>query len=451
MFDLAVTNAKIVTDGMIREGNLYVKDGKIAAITDTNTELKAEKTIDTKGKYVIPGVVDEHVHIIDMGLQELGRYEMDSAGAAICGITTILEMPVSKPVTATLEAFQEKMERASTSFCVDYGLYGAAVPGNLEELEKMHDAGAIGFKCFMVNSAPDYSFVDDGELLDIFDKVKSLDSIIAIHAESAAIIERLESKIRAEGRKDIRAFFDSRPIYAENSAVQRAVFLQERSNARTLIVHASNPEAVRIVQAAKRKGLDVHVETGPHYLCLNEDTGKEKGPYMRFAPPARSKDVTEALWNEVAKGNVETIGSDHGGHTKETKESGWKDIWGAGNGALGLETSLPVMLSEGVNGGRISIQQLVEIMCENPAKLFKIYPKKGTLSIGADADFNILDLEKEFTIDASKFKSFQKHSPFDGFSGKGLPVLTAVRGKVVAENGELKISPGYGKMIRPLK
>ena len=172
---------------------------------------------------------------------------------------------------------------------------------------------------------------------------------------------------------------------------------------------------------------------------------------MKFAPPAREKARTDILWQQLAEGKIDTIGSDHGGHTKENKEKGWADIWQAGNGALGLETSLPVMLTEGVNKGRITMQKLVEVMCENPAKLFRIFPKKGTLQVGADADVVLVDLDKEYTVDAAKFHSVVKHSPFNGFAIKGAPVLTMVRGTVVAENGEVVGQPGYGKMVRPIK
>ena len=452
MFDLLIKNAKIVSGQGITDGTLYIKDGKIAAVS---TELLTEETakeIDAAGKFVMPGVVDEHVHIIDMGQRELGRYELDSGSAAVGGITTVLEMPLSNPPSTSLASFKQKEERAAKNFVVDYGLYGGAVPGNLDEMYKMDEAGCIGFKAMMAGSVPGmFEVVDDGQLLDIFRVIKELDSTIGVHAENDALIGRIEGKLKDAGRCDMEAFFASRPIFQENEAIQRAIYLNSDPQCRLLIVHVSNPYGVKMIHDARCQGNNVHCETGPHYLNLCEEYGAKIGPYMKFAPPARSKSLTEMMWQQLALGGIETIGSDHGGHLKENKEKGWQNIWQAGNGALGLETSLPMMLTEGVGKGRITIDKLAEVMCENPAKLFRIYPQKGSLQVGADADIVIVDMDYEYTIDASKFKSYQKHGPFDGFQVKGAPVMTLVRGIVVADHGEVVGKPGYGRMVRPLK
>lgn len=452
MFDVLIKNAKIVSSQEIIEGNLYIRDEKIAAVSKELLDEGAAKVIDAAGKYAMPGVVDEHVHIIDMGQPELGKYELDSGGAAVGGITTVLEMPLSMPPSTTLENFKKKEERASNAFVVDYGLYGGAVPGNIEEMYKINDAGCIGFKSMMAGSVPGmFDVADDGSLLEIFRAIKAMDSTIGVHAENDALIHIEEQHLKAQGRKDITAYLDSRSEFQENEAVRRAIYLNSDPECRLIIVHASNPGAVDIINQAKAEGHNVHCETGPHYLALCKEDGPKVGPYMKFAPPARDKAQTDILWQQLAEGKIDTIGSDHGGHTKENKEKGWTDIWQAGNGALGLETSLPVMLTEGVNKGRITMQKLVEVMCENPAKLFRIFPKKGTLQVGADADVVLVDLDKEYTVDASKFHSVVKHSPFNGFAVKGAPVLTMVRGTVVAENGEVVAQPGHGKMVWPIK
>lgn len=452
MFDVLIKNAKIVSGQGITEGNLYIKNGKVAAISTDLLEAEATKEIDAVGNYAIPGVVDEHVHIIDMGQRELGRYELDSGSAAVGGITTILEMPLSNPPSTSLEAFRQKEERAANAFLVDYGLYGGAVPGNLEELYKMDEAGCIGFKAMMAGSVPGmFEVVDDGQLLDIFRVIKELNSTIGVHAENDPLIRYFEERLQADGRCDMEAFFASRPIFQENEAIQRAIYLNSDQECRLLIVHVSNPYGVTMIHEARSKGHNVHCETGPHYLNLCEEDGTKIGPYMKFAPPARKKSLTELMWQQLADGKIETIGSDHGGHLKENKEKGWQNIWQAGNGALGLETSLPMMLTEGVGKGKITIEKLVEVMCENPAKLFRIYPRKGSLQVGADADVVLVDMNYEYTVDASKFKSYQKHGPFDGFSIKGAPVLTLVRGHVVADHGQVVGNPGHGQMIRPIK
>lgn len=451
MFDLLIKNAKIVSSQGITEGNLYIKDEKIAAVTKELLSEDARKVIDAEGKYAIPGVVDEHIHLIDMGDPEVGRFT-DSACAAIGGVTTVLEMPLSKPPATTLEFFNQKLEKADGRFFVDYGVYGGAVPGNLKDMYELKDAGCIGFKAMMAGSVPgQFEVVDDGELLDVFRAIKDMDSIIGVHAENDAIIGRLERQFKAEGRKDMRAFFDSRPIFQENEAIQNAIYLNSDPECNLLIVHVSNPFGVDMIHKAKAEGHNVYCETGPHYLNLCEEYGEKIGPYMKFAPPARKKEYTEIMWKQLAEGKIDTVCSDHGGHIKEEKEQGWTDIWKAGNGAMGLETSLPIMLTEGVGKGRITIEKLVEVMCENTAKLFNIFPKKGSLQVGADADVVLVDMDYEYTVDASKFQSYQKHSPFDGFHMKGAPVMTILRGKVIADHGQLLGKMGDGQMIKPLR
>lgn len=452
MFDVLIKNGKIVSSQGTTEGNLYIKNKKVAAISSELLPEGAAKEIDARGKYLLPGVVDEHVHIIDMGQRELGTYELDSASAAVGGITTVLEMPLSSPPSTTLSYFRQKAERAAEAFVVDYGLYGGAVPGNLEEMYKIDEAGCIGFKAMMAGSVPGmFEVVDDGQLLDVFRVIKELDSTIGVHAENDALIGSLEKRLKEAGKCDMKAFFASRPIFQENEAIQRAIYLNSDPECRLIIVHVSNPYGVKMIHEARGQGHNVHCETGPHYLNLCEEYGDKIGPYMKFAPPARKKALTDLMWSQLMEGKIETIGSDHGGHLKENKEKGWKDIWQAGNGALGLETSLPIMLTEGVGKGRITMEKLVEVMCENPAKLFRIYPQKGSLQVGADADVVIVDMEYEYTVDASKFQSYQKHGPFDGFQIKGAPIMTLVRGSVVADQGEVLGRPGDGRMIRPIK
>jgi dihydroorotase-like cyclic amidohydrolase len=206
---------------------------------------------------------------------------------------------------------------------------------------------------------------------------------------------------------------------------------------------------VDLINQRRERGQRLSCETGPHYLTLSREDGEKLGPYLKFAPPIRSKAEREQLWRQLTEGKIESLGSDHGPHTKENKEKGWTNIWEAGNGLLGLETFLPIMLSEGINKGRISIQRLVSVMCENTAKLFRIYPQKGVIEVGSDADLVIVDLDKEYVIDAKKFHSLHKHSPFDGWKMKGMPILTMVRGEVVAEDGEIVGRPGYGRFVRP--
>lgn len=240
---------------------------------------------------------------------------------------------------------------------------------------------------------------------------------------------------------------ESRSLYQENEAIRRVLSLQKLTGARTIVLHVSNPEGVRIIHRAQVEGQDVYCESGPQYLNLTAEDGARVGPYMKIAPPIRAAALNADLWELLEEGCINTLGSDHGGHLAENKDRGWENVWEARNGALGLETSLPLMLTNGVNKGRVSIERLVEVMCENPAKIFGIYPQKGALRVGSDADLLILDLDLDTKVDASKFKSMLKHSPFDGMPITAAPHLTMIRGTVVAANGEILVQAGFGEFV----
>ncbi|MFW6181847.1 MAG: amidohydrolase family protein, partial [Spirochaetota bacterium] len=346
--------------------------------------------------------------------------------------------------------FEEKRQAAERKCLVDFALYGGAVPGNLEELPAMVEAGAVGFKAMMAGSVPGlFEILDDGMLLDAFRVLGECRSVLALHAENETLVNHLENKLKAQGRVDIGAFFESRPVFQELEAITRAAYLASLTECHLHVVHVSCPQGVDTITGRKRCGQKITVESGPHYLALSQEQGERLGPYLKFAPPARSKQETDLLWARAAGGLIDTLGSDHGAHPKENKELGWKNIWDAGNGALGLETLLPVMLSEGVNKGRITLPRLVSLVSENPARIFGIYPRKGAIRIGSDADLVMVDLEAGFTVKSDNLHTKQKHTPFEGLTGRGLLVLSMVRGEVVAENGEPVTDPGYGVFVRP--
>jgi len=448
--EVVIKNGRIVTTNSILEAGLAIEKGRFVAIAKDHQLPHAREVIDAGGNFVLPGVVDEHVHMQDMGRSEVADFVSGSTAAAIGGVTTVMEMPLTLPATTTLEAFKEKKEVAANKFVVDFSLYGGAVPGNIDEIPKMVEAGAVGFKAMMAGSVPGlFEILDDGLLLETFRAIADCESVITVHAENEAIINHLENKLKAAGRKDIRAFFESRPIIQEFEAISRAAMLAKEAGCHLHIVHVSCPQGIDLIYQRKMEGQRLTSETGPHYLALSEDDMERLGPYIKFAPPARSKAETEQLWQQLADGRIDALGSDDGAHEKENKERGWENIWEAGSGAIGVETMLPVMLSEGVNRSRISLQRLVSLLSENPAKIFGIYPQKGAIQPGSDADLVIVDIKKEYVIEAEKLHSKEKHTPYDGLKVKGMPVLTMVRGEVVMEKGQVIGRPGYGNSVAP--
>jgi allantoinase len=448
--DVVIENGKIVTPHSILEAGVAIDKGRFVALARADELPKARRTIDAMGNFVLPGVIDEHVHLQDMDRSHVADFTAGSKAGAVGGVTTAMEMPLTLPATTTLEAFEAKKEAAAKKFMIDFALYGGAVPGNIDQIPKMVQAGAVGFKAMMAGSVPGlFEILDDGLLLETFRVIADCNSVITLHAENEAIVNHLESQLKGAGRKDVRAFFESRPIIQEVEAISRAAILAEEAGCHLHIVHVSCPQGIDIIYKRKIEGQLLTSETGPHYLVLSEDDMERLGPYMKFAPPARSKAETEQLWQQLADGKIDALGSDDGAHEKTNKEKGWENIWDAGSGAIGVETMLPVMLSEGVNKGRITIQQLVWLLSENPARIFGIYPQKGAIHLGSDADVVIVDMDKEHKIEAKKLHSKEKHTPYDGLRVKGMPVLTMVRGEVVMENGQIIGKPGYGHFVAP--
>ena len=448
--DVVIRNGEVVTRDAVLETGFAIDKGRFVAIARDRELPNARKVLDAGGHFILPGVVDEHVHLQDMERSAVSDFVSGSTAAAVGGVTTVMEMPLTLPPTTTAEAFEKKKEVAVKKFIVDFALYGGAVPGNIKEIPKMVEAGAVGFKAMMAGSVPGiFEILDDGLLLEAFRSIADCESVITLHAENEAIINHLENRLKADGRKDVRAFFESRPVIQEVEAISRAATLAKEAGCHLHIVHVSCPQGIDIICQQKMEGQSLTAETGPHYLALSEDDMERLGPYMKFAPPARSKTETEQLWQQLADGKIDTLGSDDGAHEKENKERGWKNIWEAGNGAIGIETMLPVMLSEGVNKNRISLQRLISLVSENPARIFGIYPQKGVIQVGSDADLVIVDMAKEHVIEAEKLHTKQKHTPYDGLKVKGMPVLTMVRGEVVMENGQVMGKPGYGRFVKP--
>ncbi|UCH57366.1 MAG: dihydroorotase family protein, partial [Candidatus Bathyarchaeota archaeon] len=269
-----------------------------------------------------------------------------------------------------------------------------------------------------------------------------------VHAENEDIVSRGMEKAIALGRVDPIAHSEFRLPIAEIEATMRTIMLARDSGVHLHICHMSTGEAAKVLGWAKSKGRNVTGETSVNYLLLNAEVMKRIGPYAKIDPPLRSPEDQEALWEAVDSGVIDVLASDHAPYPKEAKEAGWKNIFEAPSGGTGVETSLPLML-DSVNRDLIKLERLVEIFSENPARILGLYPRKGVITPGADADMVILDLDEEFEIKGENLHSKQKHTAFEGFKGRGQPLTTIVRGKIIMDSGEVLGKPGYGEYLRP--
>ena len=275
--------------------------------------------------------------------------------------------------------------------------------------------------------------------------------IVGLHAESDGLTAALGAEAQAAGRRDPRAWAESRPAYTEVEPVQRALLLARETGASVHFVHVSTPEAAALVAAARAAGTSATLETCPHYLALDEDDLARLGSIAKCAPPLRPRATVEALWRAVLAGQVDCIGSDHSPCPPEDKQRGADDIWLAWGGISGVQTLLPVLLTEGVHARGLPLTALVRLTAANSARRFGLYPRKGTFAVGSDADLTIVDLDAEWTLDARQLQTRWPVSPFVGTAFRGRVAATVVRGRVVYRDGEVLAAPGHGRRVLPAR
>ena len=445
--DLVIRNGKIVTPQSMHEGDdIAIENGIVIAIDKQGSFPDAKEAIDVSGKYILPGIIDVHVHFREPGYTYKEDFETGTSAAAAGGVTTVLDMPNNIPFCSTVEAFQEKLQIIKNKAHVDYGLIVAVVSETIEEIPKLAEAGINVFKIFMGATVGGVPAPDDGGMIRAFQLVSETGLRIGVHAENNAIMDYFAEKLKAEGRTDPLAHVEARPNVAEAEAIQRAILFAAETGCKLHIYHMSSKEGVQLVKTAKQKGVDVSAETGPHYLLLDSSYMNKVGSHLKMNPPVRSAENGEALWKGLSDGTVEVIATDHSPHTLEEKTK--DNIWEAIPGFTGVETSVPLMLTQ-VNEGRLSLSAYVKLASENPARLFNLYPQKGTIKIGTDADFTIVDMAKESVLSSEKLHSKSKVTPFDGWKVKGVPIYSIVRGNVVMKDGEITGTP-QGKHLKAI-
>ncbi len=447
--DLIIKNALVVTEDAVIQGGLAIDGGKILKVVSEEERLEARQEIDAGGNALLPGVVDGHVHFNQPGRDHWEGYRTGSMAAAAGGVTTVLEMPLNAtPPTISVELLNRKRRDVQDDTVVDYAQWGGLVDNNLDALQGLHQEGVIGFKAFMSNSGVDFERIDDDLLYAGLLSMRQMGNVIGLHAENEYVTSFLGKQMQAADRIDRASWYESRPPETELEAIQRACYWAKQTGGNLHIVHVTIPQGMREIQAAKQEGTRVTSETCPHYLYFDEQDFERLGPVAKCAPPLRSRDTVEELWECVFEGLVDTIGSDHSPCTWQDKEPGMQNIWKAWGGISGIQTMLPVLLSEGVNKRGLPLQSLMKMLATNPARIFGLYPQKGAILPGSDADLVIVDLEREWTLTTEQLFYKNKHSPYIGYTFKGAVVRTLVRGQTVYQDGEIKVQPGFGLPLR---
>jgi len=445
--DVVIKNGLLVLPSGITEGSVVVDGGKILGVVKSG-EPSADRVVDAAGKVILPGMVDMHVHLRDPGFPERENFESGTRAAAAGGVTTVVDMPNTVPATVTVEAFNQKKGIAERKSLVDFAFIGGAGEVPTEDIVAVSEAGATAFKSFLIARFKELA-ASDYTLLRHMNTLSELDKPLLVHAENGNLVDMYMEEAKASGRTDPMAHCDFRPAIAEVEATMRCVTLAADTDVHLHICHITAAGAVDVVEWAQAMGQAVTGETSTNYLLFTKEAMEERGPYAKVDPPLRGKDDQLRLWEALNDGTIEVLASDHAPYTKEEKERGWENIFDAPSGGVVIETTLPLML-DAVNRDMISLERLVEVFSTNPAMMNGLYPRKGDIVIGADADLVVADMGKPFHIRGEDLQTIQKITPYEGMKGKGVPILTMVRGEIVYEEGQVIGKPGYGEFRRPV-
>jgi dihydroorotase len=445
--DLLVKNGTVVTTEAMVPADLAIRDGTFVAIAQPGSlAAEAAQVYDASGQYVLPGVIDGHVHFREPGLEHKEDFATGSRAAVMGGVTTVIDMPNTLPTTSTPEQVEHKRQLAESKSYCDFGLLGLVVQENVDQLVPMARAGVVGYKCFLGETIGNIPAPDDGMLLEAFAQVKQAGLRLGFHAENNQILQHLIRKLKAQGRTDPLAHVESRPAIAEVESIQRMALFARHVGTKIHIFHLSSKEGLAMIDEWRARGVDVTCETGAHYCFLTSDDMPSLGAMLRMNPPVREPGHGDALFQGLVDGRVNAIATDHSPHTLQEKLN--DDIWKATSGFAGVEISVRLFLTYGVNAGRLTLPQFVRATSDGPARTWQLYPTKGAIRVGSDADLTIMDLDRAGVIDAARLHGKNSHTPFQGHRTRGEAVATIVRGQLVMRDGEL-LGPPCGRMVRP--
>jgi len=420
MYELKLVGNALLSRRVV-QCEIGVTGGRIAKIGRAIGE--AEKTFVFKKELILPGVIDIHAHFREPGATYKEDWESGSKAAAHGGVTLVFDMPNTMPPTTTLQRVEEKRRLAESKSVIDYRICGGVRKGNIHELAGMAPAVSAFGEIFMCESFGELQ-ISKAELLDAYKEIAKTGKVAITHAEDAEINEYFKEKFRKSNDPAIHG--EVRPPLSENVAVATALQLAKATGVKLHLTHISTKESIQLIRIMKKKA-DVTCDVTPHHLFLTEENMKELGNFGKMNAPLRSKDDQDALWRGIKTGVVDIVASDHAPHTKEEKK---KPYWDAPAGVPGIETMLPLMLTA-VKRRWINLYKLVKLMCVNPAKRMGLYPQKGVLAEGSDADIVVVDLNKKWEIHGKDLHTKCRWTPFEGFQVAGMPVMTISKGRIV--------------------
>jgi dihydropyrimidinase len=454
-FDTVIRNGAVVTATDTYRADVAIADGKVAAIGRNLPVENATRILEAEGKLVLPGGIDVHTHL-DMpfgGTTSADDFETGTRAAAFGGTTTLIDFAIQYKGQRLRQAFDTWMGKASSKAVCDYAFHCIVTDISAGQLGEMNDLiaeGITSFKLFM--AYPGVFMLDDGAIFKALQTTAKNGGMICMHAENGSAIDVIVQQALAEGKKAPKYHALTRPTTAEAEATGRAIALAEMAGAPIYIVHLSSNDALEKVREARDRGLPVYAETCPQYLYLsleNFDAPGFEGAKYVFTPPLREKWHQEKLWNGLKCDHLQVVSTDHCPFCfKEQKELGRDDFTKIPNGGPGVEHRMSLIYSGGVAGGRFSVNRFVELVATTPAKLFGLYPRKGTIAVGSDADLVIFDPHRKHTISAQTHHMRVDYSMFEGIQVTGMPDTVLSRGRVVVAGDTFQGRAGQGEFLR---
>lgn len=443
MFDMLLKNGMVVLEDEVADLSIGIKDGKIAAFISPETLVEAEKTYDASEMYVLPGAIDTHSHVTFCD-----EFSNGSKAAVAGGVTTLIEMPLSQrlPAAVNEDVYKERIHLGEAVCVGDFALWGGVQPDFLNQPEKLQTEGAAAFKVFMSYAGEEYKSFDDYSLIRLMNYASARGIRLGLHAENDSICNAYTKKNQSNGG-GAESHSDSRPILSEMEAVNRACLYAHETGCAIHICHVSSPDVANLILNWRKKGVTVTYETCPHYLCMTHEDVARYGAYAKCNPPIRSEQDREGLWDLLRSGQLDCIGTDHATYSELQKETG--SFWSAPGGFPGIDLMVPTLIDEGVLKRGVSWVQAAKVLASNPARIFGLSSRKGTIRVGMDADFALIHPNKPWTYNAANtfYGVKSEKYPYENKKFTSQVCATFVRGRMVFANGKILANEGYGKYI----
>jgi len=454
LFDCIVKDGTVVFPDLTKEADLACKDGKIVAINSPGSLSRAKHVINAKGCYVLPGAIDPHVHVHwpFLAATTADDYAIASRAAALGGTTTFIDFAHPKMGATPVERINNRLSEIDNNSVIDFSLHcviSNREPETLEQIDQLVKRGITSFKLYMTYSRRKI-MADDSILYFVMKKAAELGALVCVHAENGPVGDAIEAQFIAEGKTKAVDFPRHKPNFVEAEAVERAIFWAKQTGAKLYFFHLSTSEGLEIIRDAQNKGFPIAAETCPQYLLLNDSVFAKPGIGHRFicSPPIRSTKDNDTLWEGIKEGVISAIGTDHCAFTIAQKDIGIDNFVDVPNGLPGIETRLSLIWTEGVGKNRINPQQLVRILSYNPARIFGLFPKKGCIAIGSDADLVVFNPSVQWILTQSQTNMSVDWIPYEGWKMQGKVIHTIVQGNVIVEDGHYIESSIKGEFLQ---